>query len=201
MKPKAYFTPQRMTRIALLAAISAVLYLPPFSIPVIGFYKLDLSNLPVLLGGFSMGPVSGLMILGIKSLSGLIHTSTGGVGELADFMLGAALMLPAVFIYRMNKNRKSALIGMVVGTVSLTVCGVLANAVILIPFYVTVMHFPMEAIVKTFTDIIPYIDSLEKVLILITAPFNILKGVVLSAVTFLLYRHLSPVLHGRGTRA
>lgn len=200
MKPKVFFTPQRMTRIALLAAISAVLYLPAFAIPIIGFYKLDLSNLPVLLGGFSMGPLSGLIILGIKSLTGLITTTSGGVGEIADFLLGSAIMLPAVLIYRRNKNRKSALIGMAVGTVSLTICGVVANAVLLIPFYVVVMHFPMEAIVKTFTDIIPYVDSLEKVLILVTAPFNILKGVVLSATTFLLYKHLSPLLHGRGAR-
>ena len=200
MNPKAFFTPQRITRIALLAAISAVLFLPTFTIPIIGFYKLDLSNLPVLLGGFSMGPLAGLIILGIKSLTGLITTTSGGVGELADFLLGSALMLPAVLIYRMNKNRKSALIGMTVGTASLTVCGVLANAWLLIPFYVTVMHFPLDAIVKTFTDIIPFVDSLEKMLIFITAPFNILKGVVLSAVTFLLYRHLSPILHGRSAR-
>lgn len=200
MKPKSFFTPQRMTRIALLAAISAVLFLPSFTIPIIGFYKLDLSNLPVLLGGFSMGPLSGLIILGIKSLTGLITTTSGGVGEIADFLMGAAIMLPAVFIYQRNKNRKSALIGMAVGTVCLSICGVVANAVLLIPFYVLIMHFPMEAIIKTFTDIIPYVDSLEKVLILITAPFNILKGVTLSVVTFLLYKHLSPLLHGRSIR-
>lgn len=201
MNPKTYFTPQRMTRIALLAAISAVLFLPTFTIPIIGFYKLDLSNLPVLLGGFSMGPIAGLIILAIKSLTGLITTTSGGVGELADFLLGASIMLPAVLIYRTNKSRKSALLGMVVGTVSLTICGVLANAVLLIPFYVTVMHFPLEAIVKTFTDIIPSVDSLGKMLAFVTAPFNVLKGVVLSLATFLLYKHLSPILHGRGARS
>ena len=119
---------------------------------------------------------------------------------MADFLLGSAFMLPAVILYRRNKSRKTALTGMLIGTASLTVAGVLANAFILIPFYVVMMHFPMEAIVKTFTNIIPYVDRLEKVLILITAPFNILKGIVLCAVTFVLYRRLSPLLHGRVVR-
>ncbi len=199
MKPKAYFTPQRIARIAILAAIGSILFL--IEIPILGFYKLDLSNLPVLLGGFSMGPLAGMIILAIKSLLGLTHSSSGGVGEIADFLLGSALLLPAVFIYARNKSRKNALIGMAVGTVSMTIAGVLANAYLLIPFYVTVMNFPMAAVIGTFTKIIPYIDSLEKMLFLITGPFNILKGVVLSGLTFLLYRHLSPLLHGRGVRS
>ena len=199
MKPKAYFTPQRIARIAILSAIGSILFL--IEIPVIGFYKLDLSNLPVLLGGFSMGPLAGMLILAIKSLIGLTHSSTVGIGELADFVFGTAIMLPAVLIYKRNKTRKGALTGMVIGTLSLIVTGVVANAFVFFPLYGSALNYSTQAIVGTFTKIIPYIDSLEKVLLLITSPFNLLKGVVLSALTFLLYRHLSPLLHGRGTRA
>ncbi len=195
MKPKSYFTPQRITRIALLAAVSSVLFL--LEIPIIGFYNLDLSNVPVLLGGFSMGPLAGTIILAIKSLIGMLHTKTSFIGEIADFIFGAAIMLPAVFIYMRNKTRKGALIGMVVGTASLIVTGVVANLYLFFPLYGSVLNYSTPAIVGTFTKIIPYIDSLTKVLLLITAPFNLLKGVVLSALTFLLYRHLSPLLHGR----
>ncbi len=197
MKPKAYFTTQRMTRIALLAAVSSVLFFQP-EITIIGFYKLDFSNLPVLLGGFSMGPLAGFIILLLKSLTGLLHTESMGVGELADLIFGTALMLPAVLIYQRNKDRKHALIGMIAGTVALIVSGVLVNAYLLVPFYTKTMGFTNEMILGMFP---PFIDSLEKMLFLATAPFNLIKGVSISLLTYMLYRHLSPMLHGRGVRS
>ena len=201
MKPKTYFTPQRITRIALLAAISTLLFLIP-GIPIVAFYKLDLSNIPVLLGGFSMGPLAGLIILGIKSLIGAFVSSlTAGVGELADFLIGASLMLPAVFIYRKNKSRKSALTGMAVGTLAMIVSGVLLNAVLLIPAYAAAFGLQVKDILDMVTKILPSLDTMWEILLWVTAPFNLLKGIVLSAVTFLLYRHLSPLLHGRGVRS
>ena len=196
MENKSLFTTAKLTRIAMLAAIGSVLFL--IEIPIVAFYKLDVSNLPVLLGSFSMGPMAGLMILLIKSLVGLTHSTSGGVGELADFILGAVLMLPAVLLYQRHKTRKSALIGMGIGTVFMMIAGVLLNVYLLIPFYVTVMHFPMEAIIGMGTQVIPSIDTLWEMMLLITAPFNLLKGLVLSLLTFVLYKHLSPLLHGRG---
>ena len=103
-----------MTRIAILAAAASILFL--LEIPVVAFYKLDLSNIPVLLGAFSMGTVPGLIILGLKSAIGLLHSSSAGVGELADFIMGAALLIPASVIYHRHKTRKNALIGMLTGT-------------------------------------------------------------------------------------
>ncbi len=197
MKPKTYFTPQRMTRIALLAAVASVLFFQP-EITIIGFYKLDFSNLPVLLGGFSMGPLAGFIILLLKSLTGLLHTNSMGVGELADLIFGTALMLPAVLIYQRNKSRKNALIGMIAGTIALIISGMLVNAYLLIPFYTKAMGLTAEMILGMFP---PYIDSLEKMLFLATAPFNLLKGVSVSFLTYVLYRHLSPLLHGRAIRA
>lgn len=199
METKGYFTPQRITRIALLAAISAVLFLIP-GIPIVAFYKLDLSNIPVLLGGFSMGPLAGLIILGIKSAIGVTNSLTGGVGELADFLVGASLMLPAVIIYRKNKNRKTALTGMAVGTAAMIITGVLLNAVLLIPAYAAAFGLKIEDILAMVTQIFPSLDTMWEVLLWVTAPFNLLKGVVLSAVTFVLYRRLSPLLHGRVAR-
>ena len=114
-----------MTRIAILAAASSILFL--LEIPIVAVYKLDLSNIPVLLGAFSMGTVPGLIILALKSAIGLLHSSSAGVGELADFIMGAALLIPASMIYHRNKTRKTALIGMAVGTLCTAVVGVLVN--------------------------------------------------------------------------
>ena len=184
---------QYLTRIAVLAAISSVLYM--IEIPVVAFYKLDLSNLPVMLGAFSMGPVPGLMILGVKSLLGLLHSSSGGVGELADFIMGAALVLPAELIYRHHKSRRNALLGMAVGTVCMIVIAVLVNWKIMIPFYMSAFGMPMEAVIGMATKALPFVDTEWKLLLCVTAPFNLLKGVVLSLLTFLLYKRLSPLLH------
>ena len=186
---------QYLTRIAVLTALASILFL--IEIPVVAFYKLDLSNLPVLLGAFSMGPVPGLIILLLKSLIGMLHSSSMYVGELADFIMGAAFVLPAALIYRRHKTRNTALIGMAVGTVVMIVVAVLVNWKIMIPFYMTAYGMPMEAVVGMATKAVPFVDTEWKLLLCVTAPFNLLKGVVLSALTFVLYKHLSPLLHVR----
>ena len=122
---KTRFSVGVMTRVAILAAAASILFL--IQIPIVAFYKLDLSNIPVLLGAFSMGPVPGMMILALKSLIGLLSSSSAGIGELADFIMGTALVLPAALIYQQNKTRKSAIIGMAIGTLCMVVAGVLAN--------------------------------------------------------------------------
>ena len=186
---------QYLTRIAVLTALASILFL--IEIPVVAFYKLDLSNLPVLLGAFSMGPVTGLIILLLKSLIGMLHSSSMYVGELADFIMGAAFVLPAALIYRRHKTRNTALIGMAVGTVVMIVVAVLVNWKIMIPFYMTAYGMPMEAVVGMATKAVPFVDTEWKLLLCVTAPFNLLKGVVLSSLTFVLYKHLSPLLHVR----
>ena len=182
-----------MTRIAILAAAASILFL--LEIPIVAFYKLDLSNIPVMLGAFSMGTIPGLIILGLKSLIGLLHSSSAGVGELADFIMGAALLIPASIIYHRNKTRKNALVGMIIGTICTAVVGVLVNKFIMLPFYMGAFHMDMDAIVA-FANV-GGVDTEWKLLLLITGPFNLLKGAVLSAVTFLIYKPLSPILHAR----
>ena len=184
---------QYMTRIAILGALSAILFM--IEVPVIAFYKLDVSTLPALLGAFSMGPMPGLAILLIKDLFGLLHSGTMYVGELADFIMGAAYILPAALIYRCHKTRKNALIGVIVGTVAMIAVSVLVNWKIMIPFYMTAYGMPMESIVAMAQSAMPFVDTEWELLLFVTAPFNLLKGVVLSALTFLLYKRLSPLLH------
>lgn len=167
---------QYLTRIAVLAALASILFM--IEVPIVSFYKLDFSNLPVLLGGFSMGVGPGMTILLIKSLMGLMHSSTMGVGELADFLMGAALMLPAVLIYRRGKSRKAAVIGMGAGTLTMIAAAALVNYGLLFPLL---------------TNSVPSFSFI----LTVTTPFNLLKGVALSVVTYLIYKPLSPLLHVR----
>ena len=191
---KKLFTTANLTRMALLAAMASILFL--IEIPVVAFYKLDLSNVPVLLGAFAMGPVPGMIILGLKSLIGLLHSSSAGVGELADFIMGAALVIPAGLLYHREKTRKNALLGMAAGTVCMIAASVMANKFIMLPFYMGAYHMDMQGILNYAG--VAGIDSEWKLLLLITGPFNLLKGVVLSLVTGAIYKPLSPLLHGKG---
>jgi len=192
---RSLLSTRQLSTVAILAAIAAVLFM--IEIPVVLFYKLDLSSLPVLLGAFAMGPLPGTMILLVKALLGLLHSTSQGVGELADFIMGFAMMFPAAVIYRRMKSRKGAIWGMVIGTVVATIVAVLTNLYIMIPFYGAAYGMPVEAIVGMGQAIVPAIDSVGKFVLLITAPFNILKWVVISVVTALVYKPLSPILHGR----
>ena len=192
---KNLLTTRELSTIAILAAIAAVLFM--IEIPVVLFYKLDLSSLPVLLGAFAMGPLPGTLILLVKALLGLLHTTSQGVGELADFIMGFAMLLPASLIYRKIKSRKGAILGMVIGTVIATIVGVLTNMYLMIPFYGAAYGMPVEAIVGMGQAIIPAVDSAWKFVLLITGPFNILKWAVISVLTAVIYKPLSPILHGR----
>ena len=188
---KTRFSVGVMTRIAILTAIASILFL--IEIPVVAFYKLDLSNIPVLLGTFSMGAVPGLIILFLKSAIGLLHSRSAGVGELADFIMGAALILPAALIYHRNKTRKSAIIGMLIGTLCTAIAGVLVNKFIMLPFYMGAFHMDIQGILDFAR--VTGVDTEWKLLLLITGPFNLLKGTVLCIVTGLIYKPLSPILH------
>ena len=189
-----------IARVGVLGAIAALLFLIP-GIPIVPpIYKLDFSTVPMLLGGFSLGYVPGLLILLIKDLVGLTNSSSMGVGELADFLASAAMMLTAVAIYRRHHSRRGALIGLIAGTAVMTVVAALVNYFILIPFYVAAMNMPAEAIVSMIGKVIPAVDSLPRLIAFATTPFNLLKGVVLSVITFLLYKRLSPLLKGEKKR-
>lgn len=185
-----------LTTMAILSAIAAILFLPVFEImvfPAVPFYKLDFSNLPVLLGAFAMGPVQGVIILGLKALLGLLHTTSGGVGELADFIVGAAMVVPAGLIYRMRKTRTGALTGMLVGTVCAIGAAILANYFIMFPAF----GITEEALVGMGSKMFAGVTDTWTFVFYITALFNLIKFVAISVVGYLIYKPLSPILHGK----
>ncbi len=194
-KRKPLLTTRELATVAVLAAVAAVLYM--IEIPVVLFYKLDVSNLPVLLGTFAMGPTPGTLILLIKALLGLLHSSSQGVGELADFLMGFAMLVPASLVYTRRKTRVSAILGMALGTVCATIAGVLTNLYIMLPFYGAAFGMPIEAVVGMGQSLIPAVDSAWKFVLLITGPFNLVKWILISVLTGLIYKPLSPILHGR----
>ena len=140
-----------MTRCGILAAMAVILYY--IEIPVVAFYKLDLSTLPAILAGFAMGPLPGVAVVVIKNLVHMLGTSTACVGEMADIIMSSCFIIPASLIYRRRKDRKSAVLSMAVGTVLMTIAGVLVNYFILIPAYQTLMNLPLEVIVGMGTKV------------------------------------------------
>ena len=187
-----------LTRCGLLAAMAVILYY--IEIPVVAFYKLDLSTMPAILAGFAMGPVQGAAVVIVKNLVHMLGTSTASVGEMADILMSCAFVIPASLLYRRNKTRKGALRAMLAGGAAMTVAGVLVNYFILIPAYQVLMNLPLEVIIGMGQKVLSFVDSTLKLVIFITAPFNLLKAAVLSGTTYLLYKRVSPLLHQRGGR-
>ena len=187
-----------LTRCGLLAAMAVILYY--IEIPVVAFYKLDLSTMPAILAGFAMGPVQGVAVVIIKNLVHMLGTSTACVGEMADILMSCAFVIPASLLYRRNKTRSGALRAMLAGGAAMTVAGVLVNYFILIPAYQVLMNLPLEVIIGMGQKVLSFIDTTLELVIFITAPFNLLKAAVLSGTTYLLYKRVSPLLHQRGGR-
>ena len=188
---------RRIAYIAIFGAIGGVLMLlevPLFFAP--SFYKLDLSELPVLLCSFYLGPTAGVICELVKVILKLLlkGTSTAFVGDFANFVVGCALVLPASVIYHINKTKKSAVAGMITGTLVMTVFGSLFNAVYLLPKFAQLFGMPMEVIIGMGTKVNPAINSVSTLVLFAVVPFNLLKGVIVSVLTFLLYKRLGPVL-------
>ena len=195
---KNLFTLRNMTKIAILSAISAVIMLFEFTLPFApSFYELDLSEAVILMGGFAMGPVAAVIMELIKNLINLWlnWTITAGVGELANFIIGCALTVPAAAIYKYKKSFKGAIIGLVTGIISLVIIGGFVNYFIMIPAYVKLAGFPMEAILSMSKEVNPLVNSLETLIIFATVPFNLIKGIVCALINLLLYKRLSKILH------
>lgn len=183
-----------MVKVSLLSVIAFVIMLMEFPIPMFpSFLMLDLSDLPALVAGFALGPVAGISVELIKNLLHLVKTTSGGIGELANFLVGVALVAPAAWIYALKKDKRHALLGLVVGILCMGIMGALANYFILLPFYSKM--FPMEVIVGMAAKVNPAVNSLWTLILYTVLPFNLVKGAVISVVTLLLYKHISPLLH------
>jgi len=181
---------------AMLAAMATVLMMLNFSVPFMpSFIKLDISEMPALIAAYSMGPLSGAAVCLIKNLVNLTMTQTGGVGELSNFLLGVAFVLPAGLIYHFKKNRRSALIGALVGAVFMAALSLPSNYFIMYPIYSKML--PIDAIVGMYQAIVPGVDGLLQCLLFFNVPFTFLKGAIDAAITFLLYKRISPLIHGK----
>lgn len=187
-----------ITKVGVLSAVATVLMFIEFPLPFApGFYKLDLSELPIVIGGFALGPVSCVIMELIKNILHIVikGTSTACVGEFANFVTGLALVLPATLLYKYNKTIKSALLGMCLGTVSLVIVGSLLNYFILIPTYSKFFGMPLDSIIGMGTDVNSAIVDLKTLVAFAVAPFNLLKAVVTFIAAFLLYKRTSRILH------
>ena len=186
---------RRVTIIGMCTAIAIVLYTLDFPVPFLAppFYKLDFSEIPVLLCGFFLGPSAGVICLALKVLVKLLLTSTttAFVGDFANFIVGCTLVLPAVILYHLHKTKKSALVGLVVGTLSMAIFGSAFNAIYLIPEFSRLFGLPLEAIIGMGAEIHPSIDSINRLALLCVAPLNIVKGTAVSVLTMLLYKHVA----------
>ena len=184
---------------AIMAAIAAVLIeFPSFPIPAImpGFIKFDFSELPALLTSFSLGPQWAIVVCLIKNMVSLLSTSTGGVGELSNFHLSCAFVVPAGLIYRKFKTRAGAFWGSLTGALTMAGLGVLTNYFVVYPIYANLMG-GMDNIVRAYQVILPSTDSLIECLLIFNLPFTFVKGMVSVLITFLIYKKISPILKGK----
>lgn len=191
---------RKLVEIGMLGAIATVLMLFEFPLPFIAppFYELDFSEVPVLVGAFALGPMAGATIELIKILINLLinGTATAFVGEIGNYLLGCSFIIPAALIYKKRKTKRNALIAMVIGTIATTVFGCFLNAYVLLPTYATAFGMPIDAIVGMGSAINANINDVMTFVIIAVAPFNIIKGVVVSVITLLIYKHISPILKG-----
>lgn len=183
-------------RVGMLAAIAVVLMLFEIPLPFApSFYEIDFSEVPVLVGAFAMGPVAGAAIELVKILLNFVitGTDTAGVGELANFIIGCSLCLPAAMIYKRKKTKKSAFIGLAAGSILMVIVGCVMNAYVMLPVYAKAFGMPLDALVQMGTVVNPNITSLSSFVMFAVVPFNLLKAVLVSLVVLIIYKKISPV--------
>ena len=186
-----------LVQVAMLAAAGSVLmmwdfplwFLPPF-------YKIDLGEIPVIIGSLAMGPVAGILIAFLKNIIKIItqSSSTAGIGELANFVIGCALIIPPGIMYKIKRSRKNAMIGLVIGILSMSIIGGLFNAFLLLPFYAAAYNMPMSTLIGMGSAVNKWITDLPTFIIFAVVPFNIIKGTIVTIICAFLYKPISPIL-------
>lgn len=181
---------------AFMSAVAVMLMILEFSVPFVPeFLKFDFSELPALITSFCFGPVYGVAVCLVKNLIHLPFGTSGGVGELSNFILGAVFTGTAGIVYKHKKSRSGALIGSIASTVAMSLLQFITNYYIVYPFYTNVI--PMKAILGAYSAIFPFIDNLWEALAVVNLPFTFIKGVLITAICFIIYPRLSPILHAR----
>lgn len=191
-----------IVQVAMLGAVAGVLMNFEFPIPFLApsFYQMDFSEIPVLIGSFAMGPLAGVLVELIKILVHLVTrgTMTAGVGDVANFLMGCAYVIPAGLLYRYHhvKTRKHAVVGMAAGTVLTTILACFANAFVLLPAYGKAFGMPVQAFVEMGTAVHSSVNSLLGFVALIIVPFNLVKYTIVSVIVFFVYKRIRVVLRG-----
>ncbi|MCH5343972.1 MAG: ECF transporter S component [Acetatifactor sp.] len=190
---------RKVAMIGMFSAIAMILMFFEFPLPFApSFYELDFSELPILIGTFAFGPVAGVLMEFVKILLKLFikGTSTVFVGDLANFAVGCSFILPASVVYAFRKNKKSAIVACVVGTLMMTVFGTAFNAVYLLPAFAKLYNMPLDTILQMGSDINPLVNegSIVSFVVACVAPLNLIKGASVSLITLLIYKPLSPII-------
>lgn len=195
---KKFLTTRNIVSCAMLSACAVILMQLEFALPFIAppFYEFDLSELPALIGAFTMGPLAGVVIELIKVLVKLITTNTMGIGELSSFVLGCIFVVPASLIYRRKKTKGMAVVALIVGGVAMSILATFLNAFVMIPLYATLFNMPVEAIIDMGGAIFPFVDSMFDFCLVCVLPFNLIKAFVVSVITIFIYKPLSVLIKG-----
>lgn len=189
-------TVRKLTVTAMLGAVATVLMFISFSVPLMpSFIKLDLSELPALIASFALGPLWGVCVCLIKNLVNVFFTTTGGVGELSNFLLGASFVFTAGIMYRFIGGRKGALLGSLCGAAVMAGISVFSNYYVVYPVYAAFM--PIDTILSLYRAINPNVETLWDALVWFNMPFTFIKGMCSVVITFLIYKKISPLLKGR----
>ncbi len=187
---------RKLTVTAMLSAVGFILMYLEISVPFVPpFLKLDFSELPALIGAFSMGPVSGIVICLVKNVLHLLVSSSGGIGEVSNFILGVCFVLPAGLIYKKWKTKKGAFIGALAGDLLMAVVCVFSNYFIVYPIYYQIMA-PQETILAMYQAILPGMENILQSIIVFNAPFTFIKGLFSVIIAMLIYKPLSPIIKG-----
>lgn len=201
MKENRLLTTKNVVLMGMFGALAGVLMVFELPLPFIApsFYGLDVSEVPVMVGTFALGPLAGAVMEVVKVLVKLVlkPTSTGFVGELANLTFGCCMVVPAGLIYKYRKTKKGAMTGLMVGTVLFTVVGVIGNALVMLPFYSNFM--PLDTIIAAGAAINPAISNIWTFAVICVGPFNLVKGIVVSLITVLVYKRVSVVIHDTGS--
>ena len=181
-----------------LSALGFVLMLLEFPLSFVmpSFIKLDFSELPALIASFAYGPIWGVAVCLFKNLLHLFSTTTGGVGELSNFILGAVFVFVAGLVYKKEKSKKSAIMGSIIGSIVMAVVGVFSNYFITYPIF-SVTLLPWEAILNMYKAILPSVDNMWEALVIFNLPFNFVKGLLDTIICVLIYKKLTPILKGK----
>lgn len=196
-KTRSRFNARFIAGTAMLSAVAFILQYIEIAIPIMpAFIKFDFSDLPALIGAFAYGPLAGVLIELIKNLIHCAFSQSATVGELSNFILGAIFVGTAGFIYKNKKNKTTALIGGVVGSVVMGLVCIPSNYFVVYPVYYAA-GFAEEAVLGMYQLILPGVKNILQCLFVFNLPFTIVKGLISTAITMLIYKHLSPILKGK----